>query len=98
MRKSIFTRAWELVKTLGLDLSLALRNAWLEFKLEKVFSRINELELKLNTDDVREELKMLMPIARELNIALNSIKPVIKVEFNNSGAEAYYNCGLFNND
>lgn len=98
MRKSVFLRAWELVRTFSIDLSKALRTAWLEFKVETIANKINDLELKLNTSDVREELKKLYAIVKPLNIYLNEIKPVLSVEFNNSGAQAYYDGNTFNND
>ena len=98
MRKSVFLRAWELVRTFSIDLSKALRTAWLEFKVETIANKINDLELKLNTADVREELKKLYAIVKPLNIALNQIKPVLSVEFNNSGARHDYGIGAYNGD
>lgn len=98
MRKSVFLRAWELVRTFSIDLSKALRTAWLEFKVETIANKINDLELKLNTSDVREELKKLYAIVKPLNIALNQIQPVLSVEFNNSGARHDYGIGAYNGD
>lgn len=98
MRKSIFLRAWELVRQFSIDLSRALRTAWLEFKVETIADKINSLELKLNTTDVREELKSLYSQIKPLNIALNEIKPVLSIEFNNSGARHYYGIGAYNGD
>lgn len=98
MRKSIFLSAWNLVRKFSITLSEALVIAWKEFKLEVVSEKINALELKLNSPEIRQEVKLLTVIARELNISLNAIKPVLNVEFNNSGAAAYYDGKTFNND
>lgn len=98
MRKNIFLNAWNLVRTFSITLSEALVISWKEFKLEVVVEKINTLELKLNSPEVREEVKFLTSIARELNITLQSIKPSLKVAFNNSGAAAYYDGATFNND
>mgnify|MGYP001617072670 CR=1 FL=1 len=98
MRKNIFLNAWNLVRTFSITLSEALVISWKEFKLEVVAEKINSLDLKLNAPEVREEVKFLNSIARELNIALKSIKPSLNVAFNNSGASLHYDGKTFNND
>lgn len=98
MRKSIFLRAWELVRQFSINLSKALRTAWLELKVETIAEKINSLELKLNTADIRKELKTLYSQIKPLNIALNQIKPILSVEFNNSGARHDYGIGAYNGD
>lgn len=98
MRKSIFLNAWEYVKKFSITLSQALVIAWKEFKIETIADKINSLELKLNTADVREELKALYSQIKPLNIALNAIKPVLSVEFENSGARHDYGIGAYNGD
>lgn len=98
MRKNIFLEAWKLVKEFGITLSKALIISWKEFKLQVVADRINELELKYMTSEERAEVKSLTSVFRELNIAIQSLKPVRVVEFNNSGARHDYGIGAYNGD
>ena len=98
MRKEIFLSAWKLVKEFGITLSKALTIAWKEFKLQVVADRMNELELKYMTSEERAEVKSLRSVFKELNIAIQSLKPVRIVEFNNSGAIHDYGIGAYNGD
>jgi hypothetical protein len=98
MRKSIFLKAWELVKKFGITLSRALTISWKEYKIDSLYVKINALELKLNTADVREELKKLYAIANPLTIALNDIKPKIAYSNSMNGVAAWYDGKDFNND
>jgi hypothetical protein len=96
MKSQIFTKAWQLVKEMGISLSNALKIAWAEFKLEAMCIVYNaggcndyQLEKKIDAQQV----------------VLNKIKPCnIEYKWNrkptdNSGAEAWYNTpGVYNGD
>jgi len=80
------------------ELNKSLDFVCLRFKLQSVCDKINTLELKYMTSDERIEVKYLTSIARDLNISLNSVKPVINVYFDNSGARHDYGIGAYNGD
>lgn len=100
MKKSVFIKAWELVKSLGLNLSQALSLAWKQIKADSLWETINNLELKLNTADVRAELKSLYSKVSVLELEIKSLMPCsfLKVEFSNLGAKHFYDGKTFNND
>lgn len=100
MRTSVFLKAWELVKSLGMNLREALVLAWKEIKAETIWNTINDLELKLNTAELQKELKSLYSKVSVLELEIKSLRPcsIVNIAFDNSGAAAWYDGKTFNND
>lgn len=98
MKKSVFTNAWQLVKTMGLSLSMALTIAWQEAKVDKLSNDYAVSQgIAFNYNNTKS-------IEMELDLQtrkLNQIKPChvcYKSEMNNSGAAFYYGVGRYNGD
>lgn len=97
MKSKVFTNAWNLVKTMGLTLSMALTIAWQEAKVDKL---ANDYTV---SQGIAFNYKNTKAIENELDLQtrkLNNIKPCY-VNFSkpdNSGAAYYYGCGRYNGD
>lgn len=97
MKSKVFTMAWQLVKTMGVSLSIALTIAWQEAKVDRLAEQYTLSQSKaFNYQETHKiELELGVQVKK-----LNSIKPCY-VNFakpDNSGASFYYGVGVYNGD
>lgn len=100
MRTEIFTEAWRLKRTYGVSFSKALTIAWSVYKTDALASKINDLEANCYTSEQKFELEKMTAYLALIWVKRNELLTELtaNVEFSNSGAEAYYNCGHYNGD
>lgn len=97
MKSKVFTNAWQLVKTMGLSLSMALTIAWQEAKVDKLSNDYAVSQgIAFNYKNTQAiEIELALQVRK-----LNQIKPC-HVNFakpQDSGAAFYYGCGHYNGD
>jgi len=97
MKSTVFINAWNLVRTMGLTLSMALTIAWQEAKVDKL---ANDYAV---SQGIAFNYKNTKAIETELDLQtrkLNNIKPcyVNFTKQEDSGAAYYYGCGRYNGD
>lgn len=97
MRKLVFKTAWELVKSMGISLSNALKISWLEVKIDMLEKQIQILN---GTAFTYKEVKRLEKIQFPLIKILNEFKPcyVSLKENRYTGAYLFYGLGTYNGD
>jgi hypothetical protein len=97
MKSKVFKNAWELVKTMGITLSLALSIAWQEAKIDNLGNRLIVAQSK--AFNYKEEKAIETEMSFHIR-KVNEIKPCY-VNFakpDNSGAAYYYGVGRYNGD
>lgn len=98
MKKQVFTTAWELVRSLGINLSNALKIAWAKVKVSAMQDQIDELESKAFTGG---QVKAIEKVQFPLMKIITELMPLSirwSKEYDNSGARFDYGRGTYNGD
>ena len=96
MKSLVFKNAWNIVKSMGVSISIALSISWSEAKLNKMFNSL--ILAKSKAFNYSEEKAIEEKIALETR-KLKSIKPCHVCYTNeNNGAKYDYGVGLYNGD
>ena len=98
MKKQVFIKAWELVRSLGINLSNALKIAWAKVKVSAMQEQINELEsMAFTGGQVKAIEKVQFPLMKRIT-ELMPLSIRWKKAYDNSGARFDYGVGIYNGD
>lgn len=93
MRKSIFTKAWELFRKFQMTFSQALIEAWKLSKREVLVKAYNKIPLTKSFQKKKQDAKKLWQVIETITYDWRS-----HLVAKNNGASAYYGIGRYSGD
>jgi hypothetical protein len=96
MKSQLFKTAWQLVKEMQINFSLALKIAWGEFKIQTAADLYNATGC--NDWHLGKKITAMENALHNIKPCPIRVKQASNVIINNDGAAAWYGIGVYNGD